>query len=220
MGITDIKIKGEKAEGFVKELQEKINQTGYNILSKTDLYDFLLYLFNKYNDHNFLDKDSNYENVIALKITETRLKSAKLNIALKYKTHDERREAFLVFLRKIAGGDVKIKEHDGQFTFFIDDPAARLELEGELKKNGITLEYGENREWVKLEKTYLLKIFKEYAKCSDAKFMETVKRELEKKELIAKGKKISGNVADFIKEIAKDVSKAGIVIIAKAFFGI
>jgi len=215
----NINIKGKSAENFVIELNEKISQTGYNILSKNDLYDFLLYLFNKHNDRKFLDEDSNYENLIALKITEARLKTAKLNIALKYKTDEERRKSFILFLKKLAQNKITIIEKDDIFIFCIDDPAARLELENCLKeKLGVTLEYGENRERVKIEKYALLRIFKEYSKCSETEFADVLRKELEKRELIKKGKKAAGKLKDFVMEFAKNVTKDVLIVLAKSCF--
>jgi hypothetical protein len=212
----DVSIKGESAEKFVAELQAKINQTGYNILSKTDLYDYLLYLFNKHNTRHFLD-ESNYHNAFALRITESRVKAAKLNIALKYKTIEERRESFILFLQRLCG--IKIVEKDDCFTFFIDDPCARIELESFLKeKLGMTLDYGENRERVKLEKFAFLYILMEYSNTSETSFVDTLKKELENKEIVIKRKKSTEEFLEWLKDTAKEITSAAAPMLIDYFF--
>jgi hypothetical protein len=82
----NVTIEENSAKDFVSALWNKIADTGFNTLSKNDIYDYLLYLFNKYGDTHFLDENSNYENAVLLRVTETKIKNSKLNIALKYKT--------------------------------------------------------------------------------------------------------------------------------------
>jgi hypothetical protein len=60
----------ENAQRLVQLLWEKIETTGFNALSKNDFYDYVLYLYNRFNNEHFLDTLSNYENGTQLRATE------------------------------------------------------------------------------------------------------------------------------------------------------
>ena len=77
-------IKKDNAELFKDELLNRIADIGITSLSKNDLLEYILFLANKYSDEKIIDKSSNFTLAIAFKTTEAKIKSTKLNMALKY----------------------------------------------------------------------------------------------------------------------------------------
>jgi len=205
--VNNIIVKGTNAEKFTSELWQKITETGFNNLSKNDIYDYILYLYNNFSNVSFLDKNSNYENALILKVTENKLKTSKINIALKFQAADERRKTIRSLFMNIASGAISIEDKKDYFEFTVENPVARIELENILKVNvGNTLEYCRNRERVKLEKYNMFFILKEIAKCSDAKMAEIIKSELSTRELKAKIKSSASTLFEKIGGVLKEIS--------------
>jgi hypothetical protein len=103
-----IAVKGENAEHLVRDLWRKIIDTGFNAMSKNDFYDYVLYLFNKYNAEPFLDVNSNYKNSQLLRVTEQKLKNSSHNIYLKFYGDDEKEKLLKLFFEKIAAKIIEI----------------------------------------------------------------------------------------------------------------
>ncbi|UTC63307.1 hypothetical protein E4O05_05325 [Treponema sp. OMZ 787] len=146
-------IKSINAEGFAKDLMNFIFDYGLGTYSKTDTYDYIVYLANKYSKEAFFDANSNFDNALLFKVSETKIKNTRQNIALKFKD-EERQNVFADFLSKLHDNKIKVKfDDDKTFTFFIEDPFVRMTLEGLLKKNqGITIDYSFNRELIKIKR--------------------------------------------------------------------
>jgi hypothetical protein len=127
-----MEIKFNGSEQFANELLEKITDTGFNAMSKNDLYDYILYLFDKYSEENFLSTRSNFENALYFKVTEQKIKNSKLNINLKYRQTD----SISIITKFLAGLNTKsIKQtKDGNFEFVIEDYYIRMCLENEEKR--------------------------------------------------------------------------------------
>jgi hypothetical protein len=156
MDRESIDINGINAEQFVRDLWCKIIDSGFNALSKNDFYDYVLYLFNKYNTKPFLDVNSNYQNSQLLRITEQKLKNTAHNIYLKYYEKSEKENLLKLFFEKIADKKIILKtdneEDIKQYHLVIEDIRIRTQLEGILKEYaGTTLDYHFNTELVKLE---------------------------------------------------------------------
>jgi hypothetical protein len=156
MDRENIDINGINAERFVSDLWRKIIDSGFNALSKNDFYDYVLYLFNKYNAEPFLDVNSNYQNSQLLRITEQKLKNSTRNIYLKYYKDAEKENLLKLFFEKIAGKKIILKTDNEdaikQYHLVIEDLRIRTQLEGILKEYaGTTLDYHFNTELVKLE---------------------------------------------------------------------
>ena len=204
---NNIIVKGSNAEKFTSELWQKITDTGFNNLSKNDIYDYILYLYNNFSNVPFLDVNSNYENALILKVTENKLKSTRLNISLKFQTMEERRKTIYSLFKNIANGVISIEDKTDYFEFVIENPVTRMELENILKITvGNTLEYGRNRERVRLEKYHMFFILKEIAKCSDTKMADIIKSELTTRELKAKIKSSASSLLEKIGGVMKDIT--------------
>jgi hypothetical protein len=204
------KIKAVNAENFIIELWQKITDTGFNALTKNDINDFILYLYNKHSGGQFLDDRSNYENALLLKITETKLKTTRLNIGLKFQSPDERRKTLYLFFQKIKDKIIPIEDKIDYFEFTLDNPVVRMEIENILKKSGCsTLEYGRNRERVRIEKYHMFTILKELTKCTDTQIADNIKKELRSHELknkiISTASTLMEKIGGVLKEITVEV---------------
>jgi hypothetical protein len=176
--MESIAIKGANAENLARDLWGKIIGTGFNAMSKNDFYDYVLYLFNKYNAEPFLDANSNYKNSQLLRVTEQKLKNSAQNIYLKYYEDDEKEKLLKLFFEKIAAKKILLKtdnEQDiKQYHLVIEDLRIRTQLEGILKDcAGTTLDYHFNTELVKLEvKDFYTMFFGALEKLPDASALQ------------------------------------------------
>ena len=147
METKDTIIESINADAFVKDLMNFIFDYGLGTYSKTDTYDYLVYLANKHSKVSFFDANSNFDNALLFKVSKTKIKSTRQNIALKFKG-EERQTVYADFLSKLYNEQIKVNFDDKDvFSFFIEDPFVRMTFENLLKKTqGITADYSFNRE--------------------------------------------------------------------------
>ena len=161
-------IESINAEGFVKDLMNFIFDYGLGTYSKTDTYDA------------FFDTNSNFDNALLFKVSETRIKNTRQNIALKFKG-EERQNVYADFLLKLHSGKIKVKFDDQEtFTFFIEDPFVRMTLESLLKKSqGITADYSFNRELIKIKREdFITVLISESAEGNKDAFVKALQKEI------------------------------------------
>ena len=176
----DTIIESINTEAFVKDLMHFIFDYGLGTYSKTDTYDYLVYLANKHSKDSFFDSNSNFDNALLFKVTETKIKNTRQNIALKFKGK-ERQNVYADFLSKLCDGHIKVKFDDDElFSFFIEDPFVRMTFENLLKKTqGITADYSFNRELIKINrKDFLTALVSESAKGDTNEFVKTLQKQL------------------------------------------
>ena len=106
-------IKSINTEAFVKDLMHFIFDYGLGTYSKTDTYDYLVYLANKHSKDSFFDSNSNFDNALLFKVTETKIKNTRQNIALKFKG-GERQNVYADFLSKLCDERIKVKFDDDE----------------------------------------------------------------------------------------------------------
>jgi hypothetical protein len=209
------------AEAFRDELIDRILDLGLGSLSKNDLYDFILYLASKHSSTAFLDRRSNYENAIAFKVSETKIKNSKLNIALKFKAPGEQKEALGDFLFRIANGQIILleKEKDSVkvFEFVLDDPFVRMLFESRLKvKEGVTFDYEINRERVIIEKSHFLGFIKDFADEKEDHFLKELGKQLRDGELRKKLQDRALGFGEKLEAAAVDLTVQGLVGLLKS----
>jgi hypothetical protein len=200
-----IDIAGINAEQFVADLWQKIINTGFNAMSKNDFYDYVLYLFNKYDSDHFLDSASNYDNAMLLKVSETKIKSSKLNITLKHKTEEEKDGTLKSYFWQISG--IKIHDKDNCFEFVLDDLSVKMAFEHELKQTlGTTFEYSINNERVKIEKTDFFQFLTAYTQKDESFFIKQLTSKLKNEQALKTLKNTSLTFIIKITKIAKEIS--------------
>ena len=139
---------------LINELWEKLKSSGLYAYSKNDIYDYLIYLLNKYDEKHFFDTNSNASNSRLLKVSQTRIKIAKTNISVKFMDEKEYDEIFVNFLNNCASSVVKFDENigNGKIKFVIENPAIKAVLEAKLKSAvSDTLDYSFNKEIVTID---------------------------------------------------------------------
>ena len=173
-------IESINTEAFVKDLMHFIFDYGLGTYSKTDTYDYLVYLANKHSKDSFFDTNSNFDNALLFKVSETKIKNTRQNLALKFKG-EERQNIYADFLSKLRDGKIKVKfEDDELFSFFIEDPFVRMTFENLLKKTqGITADYSFNRELIKVNrKDFLTALVSESVEGDKDAFVKALQKQL------------------------------------------
>lgn len=203
-------ISQENAEKFKNDLLQQIATIGISSISKNDLLEYILFLANKYSTEKIIDKSSNFTLAIAFKATESKIKSTKLNIALKYQQIDG--DPIGLFLAKINDKTIILSEKDDCYTFVVEDRMIRMCLENDLKeKMGTTLNYQENHELVCIDKAIFLEYLqKRSGKNIDLFISDYLQNELKKEKGKEYVKKLGKEIASFAKDVSASVLAAGI----------
>jgi len=152
-----------------KELAQKLFESittghGFNALSKTDLYDYVLYLLDKYCDEPFLFTKSNQENALLLRVKPEKVKSSKFNIYFKLLDEDEKKEIILNFISLIVTKPNVIRDYEDEkkksrMSITIEDPIVRFWLDGKMKAEiGTSPDTSFNREIIDMEKKDFFKV--------------------------------------------------------------
>ncbi len=147
-------------EELVDDLWNEIKTNGMYGRSKTDFYDYVLYLLNKYDSGHFLSSNDNATNERLLKINATRIKSAKKNISVKFMDDGEYEKIFSDFINKITEENPLSLSDDGKsYTMVIEDVALRSIIETKLKRiANTTLDYKLNNELVSIDHKAFVKM--------------------------------------------------------------
>ena len=156
----------QNADKLVKELWQAIMLKGFGAWSKNDICDYLLYLFNKYDEKHFFDSNSNEKNERWLKTTATKIKASKKNISVKFLNQTEYDEIFEEFLCAFANERIAIKDGSKEDTIklTIENPVFRNVLEAKLKdKVQEGFEYSLNSEKVEISCEAFITMLKDEA---------------------------------------------------------
>ncbi len=121
---------------FVNDLWSKIVDDRLFSYQKNDICDYLLYLFNKRDLSHFLDKNSNEQNERLLKMTASKIKTSKKNIAVKFMDNAEYGNILSEFLAKFANdlSQNKVNVKGDKFHFTLENRALRDILDAKLKE--------------------------------------------------------------------------------------
>ena len=109
-----------QADAFTQELLQFIINTGVGTYSKTDIYDYIVYLANKHSSNSFFDINSNFDNAVLFKVSETKIKNMRQNIALKFKG-EERTNVYYDFFSKLKSESIKVQipSNSDEYILFI-----------------------------------------------------------------------------------------------------
>lgn len=186
-------------EKLIGELWNEIKTNGVYGRSKTDFYDYILYLLNKYDEKHFLSSYDNATNERILKITAARIKAAKKNISVKFMDNSEYEKIFQNFIQRIANGNIPSLEDNGKsYTMVIEDTALRSIIEAKLKRiANTTLDYKLNTELV----TISHKAFVELLVAESENSTENIKVFLENVLKTLKDNEIENDIKQMIKTV-------------------
>jgi len=163
--ITAITFAPDKAALLAQSLAGRVLDTGLGALSKTDLYDFVLYLLDAYSNEHFLFRQSNQENALLLKVTPARVNASKLNIFLKFFDNAAKNPPLREFVRHIVDGTIRLddagKNDPGKLQLTIEDAVMRFLINGELKTvAGVAPDIRRNSEIIVLGKKDFFNLLK------------------------------------------------------------
>lgn len=192
------KIKKEDAVRFVNEINNIFVERGLYSLSKNELYEYIFYLLQKYDENNEYKNGSNYYLARKLKTTESRIKNCKVNIAQKYYSNDEYTQIFDDFLKDITNGNLVIMESSEKenYQIIIENVVTRNTIANLLKSiTKDTLDYSFNSEKVKISKESFLLLLQNYS-CEE---------EIEKEKDRIRDKLKQDKNIDFVKDLVSAV---------------
>lgn len=199
-------IKSNYAEKIAQELWNKIVNESLFSYQKTDICDYLLYLFDKHGG-NFLHYKSNAENETLLKISTSKIKASRKNIFVKFMNEKDRQKIFKDFLLSLSPKNEQSIVKDGKngnLEFLIENNVLRDILEEKLKKwTQNTFTYSLNKEKLEIScESFVTMVKKEVEKAEKLDEYELIVKDLEKRHTISSVKQLAKKGAKFIKDFA------------------
>ena len=192
---------------FGREFLDRFLTVGYGTYSKNDLQDMMLYVINRVSARRPVDTSSNYDLARLLKVTEPKVKTIRLNIALKFFTADERKQILFRFFERIRDGKVMVEADERTFQFVVENIVDRREIENQLKLSGVTLDYRNNREIVVIKKEHFFKLLVEVTQRSDDDLLTAFTRHLKRSEFRTKAADVFRNIGKYAVDVSKQVLK-------------
>lgn len=163
MSYGGLTFEAQNACKLAEALAKTVLDTGLGALSKTDIYDYILYLLDVYSNEHFLTQQSNQHNALLLKAGPAKIKASKLNIYLKYATESRDENAALArFIRQIADNQIRVDGDGKEFLrLTVEDPVVRFCLDAALKEHlGTSADIKLNSEIIVLRKTDFYRLFR------------------------------------------------------------
>jgi hypothetical protein len=139
---------------FGEQFVERFLAHGFGATTKTEI-DILV--FHLLSESAELKGKSNYHVANKLQITESKVKSLRLNAALKYKQANHKAVLANIVTRITEEMD-KPEFESGQVTITIENPVEQRELEHAVKSVGRNIEYGLNKELLKISPIALFEL--------------------------------------------------------------
>ncbi|MGJ8670876.1 MAG: hypothetical protein ACSHXK_15425 [Oceanococcus sp.] len=121
---------------------------------------------------------SNYELASILKIPEARIKTLRLNSALKYEEINSKAVLGRVVIR-LVGSEQFASFESGKVEISLEDPVEKRELENFLKKKGHHAEYQLNAEVLKIDPVRLFELIVENVDRPKSEFNQLIQAHLE-----------------------------------------
>ena len=144
----------DKNKEFGEVFVERFLAHGFGAMTKTEIDVLVFHLLSE--SAEVKDK-ANYHIANKLQITESKVKSLRLNAALKY--NQANHKAVLAnIVTKITEEMAKPEFEGGQVTITIENPVEQRELEHAIKSVGRNIEYGLNKELLKISPIALFEL--------------------------------------------------------------
>lgn len=147
--LTEVQYK-EFGEKFV----ERFLAHGFGAMTKTEI-DILVY--HLLSESAEIKYKSNYHVANKLKIPEAKVKAMRLNAALKYKPANHK-AVLANIVTRVTDEMAKPEFEGGKVTITIENPVEQRELEHAIKSAGRNIEYGLNKELLKISPIALFEL--------------------------------------------------------------
>lgn len=175
---ADVAITGKAAEAFVATFLERYLAHGFGAMQKREI-DVLL--FHLLSDADQIKDKTNYEVANFLRITEARVKTLRLESTLKYRPANHK-EVLGKIVKELID-EMRKPDFDGEYiSMALEDPVHKREFEYAAKKSGYQVEYGINRELLKIKPLSLLTIILENIEDGEKEFVKIIKTHITDKE--------------------------------------
>jgi hypothetical protein len=166
--------KSRNAEMFVETFLKYYLANGFGAMPKKEI-DILL--FHLLSESEQIKGKNNYEIANFLKITESRIKTLRLESALKYQPSDHSLVLGKIFKELIA--ELNKPDFNGNYlSVAFEDPVEKREFEHAVKKCGYHVEYGINKELLKITPLSLLSVIVANIEDGEKKFIRIVKNHI------------------------------------------
>ena len=195
-------------EKFGREFLENYLSHGYSAMPKREVDILVFHLISGSKD---IRNKPNYIIANKLRLTESKVKSLRLESALKYKQVNHKAiigEIVCQFVEKMNK-----PEFDGHYVCIgLEDPVYKREFEYAVKMTGNLVEYGINREILKVNVLHLLEIIIKNIENGETEFITLVKSHIEENEkqdkIIKKSLPLRAKISKLADELA---NKAALV---------
>jgi len=141
-------------QNFGRVFVEKYLSNGFGAMTKSEMDILVFHLISESID---LRNKSNYHVANKLKITESKVKSLRLNAALKYNQANHK-SVLANIVTRITEVMAKPDFESGLVSITIENPVEQRELEHAVKSVGRNIEYGLNRELLKISPIALFEL--------------------------------------------------------------
>lgn len=139
---------------FGNDFVERYLSHGFGSMTKSEIDILVFHLISEAEE---IKDESNYRVANKLQITESKVKSLRLNSSLKYKPANHRAVLGNIVTR-IIDEMQKPEFESGQVTITLENPVDQREFEHAVKLAHRNIEYGMNRELLKVKPIALLEI--------------------------------------------------------------
>lgn len=147
-------MKEEQSSKFGKNFIERYLAQGFGSMTKTEI-DILV--FHLLSESGEIMGKSNYHVANILQIPESKVKSLRLNAALRYKQANHK-AVLANIVTRITAVMERPDFESGHVTITIENPVERREFEHAVKSCGRTIEYGLNSELLKISPIALFEV--------------------------------------------------------------
>jgi hypothetical protein len=144
----------EQNKKFGEEFVTRYLSHGFATMTKTEIDTLVFHLISESEE---IKGKTNYHIANKLQVTESKVKSLRLNSALKYKQANHKSVLANIVIR-ITDEMQKPDFEKGVVTITIENPVEQRELEHAIKSVGRNIEYGLNKELLKISPIALFEI--------------------------------------------------------------
>lgn len=158
-------------------IAELVEQRGLGAIAKKD---YELLVFHHLSRSAALGRDGNYLLANKLKVTEARIKSLRLEASIRHQPANHK-AVLGGIVQRIVGEMLKPEFKGGEVSITLENPVDRREFEHAVKAAQHTVEYGINREILKIDALALFEVVLANVDNAEARFKEIVQRHIASK---------------------------------------
>ena len=198
----------EQNKKFGQDFVERYLSHGFGSMTKSEI-DILV--FHLISESAQIKGKSNYQVANLLRITESRVKSLRLNASLKYAPANHKAVLGDIVMRIIEEMQ-KPDFEDRLVTITLENPVEQREFEHAAKLAGRNIEYGLNRELLKLSPLALFEIIMANLENPEREFKVIIQSSIKEKDLQEKLIRDSLTMRQRINELGEEISgKSGLI---------